>query len=747
MAVFNPQFESPDPSYLKYSKPIDQPKADESTGMLLQGVGKGIDEGFTLADTTFKDVIKKEIDTRSNAAKDDFLSQLDQFQKDNGTQPSNPTSNIRNANASAEIDLMHPGDDVPADVQKGLDTVQNLANAKSQSKFKSTNLDANLTDILKDLRNRYPGYRDYIDEQGSKIIGYNPANKLINDKISELNTQQTNASKEQDYWEKQITSSGYTGSQEMLAKFKSDRNISAVQQWYAGNAIAHQSIADKKAAFELADKQKSDLSYRAETLANSVATEAAVSVFRNRRFVNDDPASGTSSEIQQKLFELSQNPDARNADAIRNVGVQLKALEAYNGQTIRVALTNAKTKDGMSVSQVLGPKKVQEIIDNNITSLYGSMHDMLENQNLGLVHATQNAASDVVDSKTLQVLQNPTVGGVAATGAALNKLFPNLSGELVNKVWNGFKLPNGKTGDYADELLKLSAVQKQQGLAQTGGAYAGTGNRNVYTFGQAMDEQSKAATVAHSNDNSRAMAIQDVLSLKKALTEKDPRAVDAGISFFFDPANQASLSKWLKEDYYNPSKGVVKGSTSVIADMTDHDTTKAIWDRARGGNPLAWENYTKWTDRNIIPALTTMAKTWNVNESQLANQSIIHTGGDITGGSGDIPTGTNHHFYYDSDTHQVGVTDLKGKPIDVENTYRLNPDIFMVRNANIYFKSLANIAEREGSDANAYIFQRMHQAGWAPPSLDVKGKSTVSDRLIKAVISSQKPEEKKEEKK
>lgn len=743
MADFNPQFETPDPSYLRYSKPIDQPQSDKSTGMLLQGVGAGIDEGVGLADKTFKDVIKKEIDTKTDAAKDDFLTQLDQYKQENGTTGSKPgTGNPLDANASAsEIDLMHPGDNIPGDVQKGLDTVQSLANAKSQSKFKSTNLDANLTDILKDLRNRYPGYRDYIDEQGSKIIGYNPANKLINDKISELNAQQANASKEQDYWEKQITTSGYTGSQEILAKFQRDHNISAVQQWYAGNAIAHQTIADKKAAFELADKDKSDLNYRAETLANTVATQATVDPYRNKRFINDDPTSYTSAEIQSQLFEMSQKPDARNADTIRNLGTQLKALEVYTQQNVRIALTNAKTKDGFSVAQVLGPKKVQEIINNNITQVYGPMHDMLENQNVGLVHSAQNAITDVVDTTSLRFLQDPTTHGVMATGAAINKLFPTISPTLVDKIWgHTIKLPNGQPIDLADQLLKLSSIQKQQGLAQTGGAYAGVGNRNVYTFGQAMDEQTKAATAVHSNDNSRAMAIQDVLGLKQALKEKDPRAVDAGISFFFDPANQASLSKWIKEDYYDPSKGVVKGVASTVADLTDHDTTKAVWDRARGGNPLAWENYQKWTDRQIIPALTTMAKTWNTNESQLANQQTIH------GAEGAMPSGTDHHFYYDSDTHQVGVTDLKGKPIDVENSYRLNPDIFMVRNANIYFKSLANIAEREGSDANAYIFQRMHQAGWAPPSLDVKGKSTVSDRLIKAVISSQKPEEKKEDK-
>lgn len=742
---FNPQFSTPDVSYLKYSKSSPQPESDKSLGMDIQAVGSGLEGALEVTDAAFKKGITNEISTRTDAAKTDFLNQLSQFQQKNGTQSSNPTGNPLNANASADTDVTASNTpDVPDDVQKGLDTIQSIANAKSQSKFRSTNLDANLTDMLKDLRTRYPGYRDYIDEKGSSIIGYNPANKLITDKVAELNEQRTNVAKEQDFWEKKLVDSGYTGSQEVLAQFKQDHNIARVQSYLTQNNIAHQGIADAKSKFELSDKIKGDRQSTAENLAYKIATEAATDNFRNRKFIQNDPTSATSEQIQDTLNDLAMHPEKVDPNAVRNLGMQLQALESYNTQRTRMSLMQATVTDATgartSAYEVLGPKRVGEIINEQISTLYGVMHKQLADQQFGLVNATQNAAVDIGSSEALKVLNDPSTRQITRTGMVLNKLIPNLSPELVKDVWGGdlVKNPAGGPSKITTEMLRLSGVQKQQGVAQTGGNVAGPGDQgNVYTFNQAMTEQDKAQVQTRSSDADRAAAITDVLKLKRGLTEKDPATRDHAISFFFDPSNQTTISKWLKEDYYDPQRGVVRGGTTTLGELTSDEVSKGVWDRAHNGNGLAWDNYKNWSNRQIVPALTTIAKTWNVNESQLKSQQTLH------GAEGDIPSGTDHHFYYDSDNHKIGVTDLKGNPID-ENAWTAKPDLFAVRNANIMLKSLAGIAKTEGTDENAYIFRALHQAGWAPESIDIKGKSTVSDRIVRAVITSANPPKKEE---
>lgn len=731
MAVFDPQFESPDPSYLKLSKPTGEAMADTSTGQAIAAFGKGLEGAVGLADTAFKDTIKNEIATRSDAAKDDFLGQLEQFQRRNNTTPTTPNgpsvplprSDPRKANAMASDDDLTATDNTPAGLQAGLQGVQKIGNAISQSgKTRTTDLDANLTDILKDLRNRFPGYRDYIDQQGSSIIGYNPGNKLIADKVAQINESMSNAAKTKDYWEKQIAGSGFEGAPEALAKFKQTGNTDWAEAWYAQNNTAHQRIADSIAKFKLLSDGDAFKKAQGEDAANLLADEAATGNFRNRRFINSDKTSPTSSQIQDQLNDLSVHPEKRNPIAIRNLGIQLVALENQNTTETRMAMQSS------GVYAAIGTKKAEEIISSKITGLYGLMHKQLSDEQFGLVHATQNAAVDVISDRAMQVLADPSIGGIVATGGVLNRISPFLAPDYTKSVLGD--------SDFGGKLFNLSKQQVRQGATQTGGIYDGPGlNGKVYTFQQAMEEQDKAQKIVNASPQDRVEGIKKVLELKQALMEKDPRAVDAGISFFFDPTNQSSLNKWLKDDYYEPGKGVVKGATSTFDELHDPRIVKNIWDRAHAGNGLAWDNYKDWSDRYAIPALTTMAKTWAVNESQLKSQKMIQ---------GDMPSGTDHHFYYNSDTQQIGITNLKGEPMDINSTYRVNPDVFMVRNANMVLKSLSNIANQEGSDPNAYVFRTLYRAGWKDTPADVevqgKGMSTVSSRILDAIIHSQPPE-------
>ena len=717
MATFDPQFNTETPSWLNLSRASQQPEADKSTGIALETVGKGIAEGFDLADTTVKNVLKDTLATDYDKKREEFLTQLDQLQGKGDGQ-----------------DLEAPSGKAPADVEAGINEVQRLQNAKTQSgKFRTTDLDARMFDTLKDLRNRFPGYRDYIDAQSSKIAGHDVANKLISDRIAQLNESRSNAQKEQEYWEKQIVNSGYHGAPEMLQKFQQNHNVPWVQQWLAKEGAVKGDLDRQKADFQMQDAKNSNTQMKAENFANSVIDEAATANFRNRQFIQNDPSSFTSSQVQDALNELSLHPEKRDPEQIRNLGMQLQALEGRNAAEVKAALDTVKTADGRTASQILGPKRVQELIDAKMGGLYGVMHKQLSDAQFGLVNATQNAAVDIIGKKGLQVLESPTTANVAQTGAALNKLFPTMSPDLIKEIFGSgaVKDVNGNASSFGSELLKLKSVQAMQAIAQTGGAYDGPGvGGKVYTLRQFFDEQSRAQKITNEPDANRAQAITGMLRLRKAITEKDPRVQDAAINFFFDPTNQMALNRWLKPDYTD-GNNIIEGRHATIRDLTTPEITKAVWDRAHNGNGLAWENYKGFVDRHAVSNLTTIAQTWNVNEQQYKNQSILP-------GAEKIPTGTDHHFFYNTDTQQIGVTDLKGNVI-TEDKWRLKPDLFEVRNANILLKSLKNVAEQEGTDPNAYVFRALKQAGWAPDSIDARGKSTISERIMKAVITSHTP--------
>lgn len=717
MAVFNPQQQYNDPNYLNYSKPISQPMADKSTGMALAAVGEGISDAVKITDTAIKDNITSDIHKKVDKAQDEFLGTLDSILAGK--------KNPLDARAEAsDADLMAtPDSDVPADVKAAVARGQSIQDAYNQGKMNKLQYDQKLWPMLKSLRADNPGYRDYVDQQFSKITGRDVANQLMTDKLAQINASMTNAQKEQAYWEKQIVSSGFDKSTQVLEDYKAGKiQLPQVQNWLAKNNEAQSKIAAQKAEFELSDKARSDLTARAEITAQSAADHAATSYFRNRQLTAD---SQTSQQISDMLADLAVNPQKRDPEAIRNLGIQIQMLRARNYAETDTYLRSVKTKDGQSVAQVLGPTRMKAILDNTIGKLYDVQLQLINDNQLGLVNSTQNAAADVVNSATFRVLKDPSTAGIASTAAALNKIAPNLSPELTNKVW-------GTNTTFATDLLKLQNEQAKQALAQTGGYYSGP-RGNIYTFKQFQEEQDKAAGLAKSTPKEQAQAAEKQMAVtKSALLEKDPRVVDNAITHFFDPSNRGTMNKYM-DDYFDPNRRViVKGRTSAFTEMTDPAVTKVIWDRAHSGNGTAWEFYKGWAHSEAVSGLTTLAKTWNTNEEQFAKQQFIRAAE-----GGKIPSGTDHHFYWDTTTHQIGITDINGVPMDLEKSWRLNPDLFLVRNANKTIQSLRNIAETENKDpkyVDAFIFKTLKDAGWAPRHIDAKG-GTIPDRILKAITT------------
>lgn len=718
MAEFNPQFQSPDQSFLGWSKPTGMPLADKSGAIATEALGKGIEGAVSLADTAVKGVIHDQLYQKIDKERDDFSDALTTVK--NMAQGGNPLD----ANAQASnMDLMPDKPAAPPQaVNSGLTRIQNLQSAYNGNKLSETMYYQRLNSIAKDMRATYPGYRDYIDQEVSKITGGNPANEYLRSIIHDINTGAANQNKEYDYYEKQIINSGFDKSQQVLDRFKQDRDISYVQNWLAGNNERVSKLQQDKAGFEMSDKTRSDLAARAEITASRAAEHAATSYFFNRNLAPNDPTSRTSSQINDFLTDLSLHPEKRDPEAIRNLGTQLLGLKQRNLIETSSYLKGVKTKDGQSVYDILGPKKFNEIMTNTIGTLYDGLIQMTNDENLGLVHSTQNTVGDITNNKALSILKDPTIGGFTQTGTAVNKLMPNMSPDLYKEILKDYPNPGS-------QLLKANREQVKQIIGQTGGI-SNTAGGNVYTFNQAQGELDRMQGVTKEPDSTKAAAVNNILKAgTMALREKDPKIVDNAIAAFFDPSNRGSLNKFM-DDYYDKARGViVKGRTGAFSDLTDPSVTNNVWKRAHEGNGTAWEYYKGWARGEAVAGLTTMAQTWNLNEDKFAKQQFIHVAGQ-----GELPTGTDHHFYWDTDKHQIGVTDVKGNVIDPETSWRFNPDLFAVRNANITLSRLKNIASTEGSNVDAFLFKTLKDAGWSPASVDQKGNARIDGNIMKAII-------------
>lgn len=729
MATFEPTVQLPyEQNYLGWAKETKEPMPDQSTGIALKTAAQGLEGAVSIADNYVKKGIEDEVHQKVDQERNSFTSALETIH--GNTQQPSTTNNPMDA-----MDLMPDQQaKAPITVDNQLSRVQNLHSAYTGNKISETSYYQNLNSILKDVRAQNPGYRDYVDSEVQKITGVNPANAYMASMVKDINEQRAKASAESSYYEKQIVNSGFTGSQEMLNGYQTGKKtLGQVQQWLAGNNERIEGMKNQALQFTLADHARADYQSKAESAAGAIAEHAATDGVYNGVLVRaGDPASKTASQIQDFFKDVTLHPeklkDPAIAEQVRTNGIMLEQMKAEaTAQTyaqiaaVKTQNVNPQTGKQESLADALGPVKLKNIVDAKISSLYDTQLAALKDDNLGLVHATQNIVADRVSNKALQMTEGTSdLSQIMLTMGVLGKLSPALSPELQQKVIGAYE---GSSGSIGQDLYNQAVHQGRQAITQTGGNVTPA---NPYTYSKSQEEQDRAAAATNSGPQARAAAANKLLDFTKALTEKDPRVVDNAISYFYDPKNLGTLSKY-QDDYYDPSRSwIIQGRTSAFGKLTDKAITKSIWDRSQNGNPTAWEHYRGWAVNEAASNLTNMAASWSNNvENEQKFKDVYGTGG---------PT-RNYHYYWNSEDHKLGLMNQRGEIIP-DDIWRLDTKFFAFRNANKYFQSLANIAHEEGSDPNALIFSTLRQA-WP---LDQEGQ-----KIFKALVTSQFPPEKKEE--
>src|SRR5215204_4866760 len=196
MATFAPQVApTNDPNYMNYSKPISDIQADKSSGMLLTALGESIEGVAKVGDTITKEVINEEVRAGVDKQRDAFTSALVQTadaQSGAGLVPS-PQGQ---AEAGIKAPSLAEGEEsLPAGVKAGVAKAQAIGTAMTQNSGKAndTLYTGALTALTKKHRNKYPGYRDYIDNKISEVSGINPANAYMRNLLEDINRNATSS--------------------------------------------------------------------------------------------------------------------------------------------------------------------------------------------------------------------------------------------------------------------------------------------------------------------------------------------------------------------------------------------------------------------------------------------------------------------------------------------------------------------------------------------------------------------------
>lgn len=279
MAENNPQFGNENaPNWTGASKGYT---ADTSGADLFKGVTDAIEMGVKAADTFFQ-----------NSFKDEARSSVDSVQDKYGAQPFVDTEGNK---------LLNNDPNAPPEARKQADKASKIQKSYANGELTESRYWAELDNISRQLRSRYPAYRDQIDTYMSHLTGAIPANRLIQEVRQEQMKVDKDVTKYEtyvnhiagkkevgglpaDFFSRKAEGNPYT--MDELRNHESNR----MAMWYK--------VERAKAGFDLDSSQNK--------VDERTALESAGTAFSNNRYTLVENAAGGPTGYNKMIDTLTQ---------------------------------------------------------------------------------------------------------------------------------------------------------------------------------------------------------------------------------------------------------------------------------------------------------------------------------------------------------------------------------------------------------------------------------------------------------
>lgn len=561
MATFEPNVQEGQdlmPSFLKgYSEPITQPRsveANKSTAIALNTAANVIPEIADFTKITAHDIIEKDVRNTVEPIRTGFTNDL------KGALGMDKNLILQASDT--------PSTPTPPAIDAGIANVNSIQSAMSNGKINSTYYHQRLDTAVTQLRSKYPGFTDYIDQRVSAITGVNPANALVNDLIQDVNSAVSNKKTNEDKELDMIRSKGlqYDKGQAIYERLKADPSFGPkALQWLNDEQAKDTLMERSKKAIELQNldtgtKEKSYQKLYSTWVADKIDSDLNATITLNGM---DKP-----EKILDVMRKASENPNYYSAAQMEEFATKLQS----HGSLMRAQLGLLSDQEGWT-NKVGGVSQRDAALDSTAKRFYDGLYEAVRgggSGGAGLAFYMQNQARGIMDKTKL----NLTSGKLGD----LNNTFEILSQKLGPTVTANVLVPNflkeaAKIPDPEGNLRGLLGEKQREAIAQPGGDDKPTTLQGHIT---------KIANDDRIDQASKGFVYRGMVNTVNLLKDKDlpDEGKAAAVRYLFDPANNGVLSNW-KMDYKTKSPDgrmqiVHPGKYQVWTDLTQKEVTDNI---------------------------------------------------------------------------------------------------------------------------------------------------------------------------
>jgi hypothetical protein len=648
MAEFNPQLQpTRAEEFLNLSKPISTVPVDKSKGMTLETIGQGIEGTVKLTDDLIKNTIRNDLTSQIDQRKEDFTTQLEQ--QAGVSKPSDSTNILPDGVTNS----------VPSEIKSGLNRIQNLQSAINNGagdKINDTLYSGQINSIVKNMRSKYPGYRDYIDSEASKISGLPVANAYYKNLMQDINARnsliRTEAEKPLNMLRSNIN---IPGAPEMIQAYMSGRvDANGVYRWIGRNLSIKYELDQRKAARE---EFKGSRDVRAIVASDDASFEAYATV--SNYFNNLVTASGQT--VGNLIDSVTKGQVHLSSSDAQKLGVLIAGAKQKAREEI-LAKWNQGGANSM-IAHLGGIKAANDILDQHFQR-FDNMINLVTNKETGLAGFAARQNAGMIDDQRNGLYNDKELGD------------PTMKLKVVSEDWG----PNWANTSLGQVILKNGIDTKVKNYFERKVIDATGGDiRFPPSF-------SKDITDGQGKNIRDPRYFSSLAGLSAGILDKqigDKTKLNL-VDYFFSPDNIGNLDK-IQRDAIGP-----KGEKTVGADTFYQNlTSKAMTDEINRLGRIrsdAWVMYRNWAQdafaRLSRDDITTLAK--------------ISAGGVKVN--------------FNPETHQLAITGLdKSNPYAFTQLGNLN---YALQRLNSRLRNLAHVEESDGGDVNEFLLQVLKDNGF-----------------------------------